>query len=63
MRRSYKLVTPRGTTSKRFTNLVAAYRYLKRDSPDLQPSLLVGTSHIAPLHFADGYRFYRSDLR
>lgn len=61
-KRSYKLLTPEGMTSRRFTNLVDAWRYFRGDCPDLTPRDLVGRTRKRPLFFADGYTFYRSDI-
>lgn len=60
-KRSYILLTPRGTTSRRFPNLVAAWRYFRADCPDLKPRDLLGRTQQRPLRFADDYTFYRKD--
>lgn len=57
-KRSYKLMNPRGSTCKRFSNLVEAFKFLKSDSPDLIPRDILRK----PLKFADGYQFVRADL-
>ena len=57
--RKYKFKTPQGTTSKIFHNLVDAWRYLRKDSPDLSPRDLMGRNPSRPLLFADGYSFVR----
>lgn len=59
MVRSYKLMNTKGGTSKRFSNLIEAWKFLKKDSPDLIPRDLIKR----PLVFADGYRFIRADLK
>lgn len=62
MKRSYKLITPHGTTAKRFSSLIDAFRYLKVDCEDLIPSDLIHRSPFNRLQFADGYSFYRADV-
>ena len=61
MVRSYRLVNARGNTSRRFWDLVEAFMFLKKDSPDLVPRDLVHT-HVKAVSFADGSAFFRDDV-